>query len=173
MAELNNNPVPTTGKKIRVRKTAPKVDLTAMVDLAFLLITFFMLTTSLNKPQSLDIAVPDKSNNSIQDVDERRIVSLILKENEVVTYHGNIQNPLNAPQTIKNDLHEMKFFLTQMQDKVHKITDGKDLIVLIKPSTEARAQDIISTLDYLKLAKINRYMLSRANAEDEVLLAKN
>ena len=44
----------------RNKKAVPKVDLTAMVDLAFLLITFFMLTTSLSKPVAMDIAKPDE-----------------------------------------------------------------------------------------------------------------
>jgi biopolymer transport protein ExbD len=62
MAELNQKTQETGKKKIRSRKMAPKVDLTAMVDLAFLLITFFMLTTTLNKPSAMDIAMPDKLN---------------------------------------------------------------------------------------------------------------
>ena len=44
---------------------SPTVDLTAMVDLAFLLITFFMLTTSMNKPVAMDIALPDKGNTTM------------------------------------------------------------------------------------------------------------
>ena len=60
MAELNVKQDQTT-RKVRVRKVAPKVDLTAMVDLAFLLITFFMLTTSLNTPHQIDVVVPDNA----------------------------------------------------------------------------------------------------------------
>ncbi|KAF5308753.1 hypothetical protein FQR65_LT17976 [Abscondita terminalis] len=55
------------GGKVRSKKNGGKVDLTAMVDLAFLLITFFMLTTSLNKPQAMDVAMPDKNKMDATD----------------------------------------------------------------------------------------------------------
>ena len=57
MAELNTS---------KNKKLSPKVDLTAMVDLAFLLITFFMLTTSLAKPVAMDIAKPDDSDPTVR-----------------------------------------------------------------------------------------------------------
>jgi len=61
MAELNTGDSGGgKGGKVRSKKQNSKVDLTAMVDLAFLLITFFMLTTSLSKPQSMNLGLPDK-----------------------------------------------------------------------------------------------------------------
>ena len=50
------------GGKVRSKKQAGRVDLTAMVDLAFLLITFFMLTTSLSEPHAMDVAMLDKKH---------------------------------------------------------------------------------------------------------------
>ena len=66
MAELNTGDSGGgKGGKVRSKKQNSKVDLTAMVDLAFLLITFFMLTTSLSKPQSMDLGLPDKNPDQI------------------------------------------------------------------------------------------------------------
>jgi len=169
MAELNTKQV-VAGKKGRVRKAAPKVDLTAMVDLAFLLITFFMLTTSLNKPNSLDLAVPDKTENSIQDMDERRIVSLIINEGKLTWYHGDINKPLHAPTNISLANNELRALLMEMNNKIASTTGGKDMIVLIKPSKEARTLDIVRTLDEMKISNIKRYLLSKATQEDESIL---
>jgi biopolymer transport protein ExbD len=89
MAELN------TGdggggkdKKVRSKKQNSKVDLTAMVDLAFLLITFFMLTTTLSKPQSMNLGLPDKQDDPSEKpikVDENRTMTILLgKDNKLV-----------------------------------------------------------------------------------------
>ena len=64
MAELNQDSG-GKGGKVRSKKQGGRVDLTAMVDLAFLLITFFMLTTSLNKPNAMDVTVPDKNKEDL------------------------------------------------------------------------------------------------------------
>ncbi len=66
MAELNTGDGGggKKGGKVRSKKSNSKVDLTAMVDLAFLLITFFMLTTTLSKPQSMPLGLPDKQDRT-------------------------------------------------------------------------------------------------------------
>src|SRR6478752_8892073 len=99
MAELNTGDGGGKGKggKVRSKKANARVDLTAMVDLAFLLITFFMLTTTLSKPRSMDLGLPDKENkkNEPEDdmnVDQRRTVTIILgKDNKIKWFHGLIE----------------------------------------------------------------------------------
>ena len=84
MAELNTGGGggKKGGGKVRSKKQNSKVDLTAMVDLAFLLITFFMLTTTLSKPQSMNLGLPDKAepDQKEQDikVDENRTMTILL-----------------------------------------------------------------------------------------------
>ena len=85
MAELNTGDGggKKGSKKVRSKKSNSKVDLTAMVDLAFLLITFFMLTTSLSKPQSMDLGLPDKEDKKTPPkdikVDQKRTMTIIMK----------------------------------------------------------------------------------------------
>jgi biopolymer transport protein ExbD len=76
-----------------------------MVDLAFLLITFFMLTTSLSKPQSMDLALPDKDDDPTKNkdikVDENRTMTVILGENNKLTYYmGLLESPIAGPKDI-------------------------------------------------------------------------
>lgn len=170
MAELNAKPQATNGKRKRVRKTAPKVDLTAMVDLAFLLITFFMLTTSLNKPHRLDVATPDKSNGSVANMDERRVVSVLVGQDHIAMYQGSFDKPLSPPKVLNSDKNEFRDALAKFRDIVPQQTNGNDMIVLIKPSESSRAIDLINTFDELKIAQIKRYMLSKITAQEEELL---
>src|SRR5690606_17358614 len=87
------------GKKVRSKKQNPAVDLTAMVDLAFLLITFFMLTTTLSKPQSMELAMPDKPKDPTvlppPETPAWRTLTIVLGEDDKIAWYGG---GLEAPQ---------------------------------------------------------------------------
>ena len=105
MAELNTGDGGgKKGGKVRSKKANSRVDLTAMVDLAFLLITFFMLTTTLNKPQSMDLGMPEKDPKNPPPpvlVDERRTMTIMLGENDKIkNYMGLLETPIEAPKLV-------------------------------------------------------------------------
>ena len=78
------------GGKVRSKKASTRVDLTAMVDLAFLLITFFMLTTTLAKKKEMDMVVPDNSipQSNLPIAASRSMTILLGSHNKVEWYMG-------------------------------------------------------------------------------------
>ncbi|MEI6276886.1 MAG: biopolymer transporter ExbD [Prolixibacteraceae bacterium] len=86
-------------KKGRSKKLSTRVDFTPMVDLGFLLITFFMLATTLNKPQTMEIALPSKDKSKEEEqtkVKASRAVTILLgKDNKVYYYEGTRENGID------------------------------------------------------------------------------
>src|SRR5882757_6821604 len=88
MAEINQSSGSYSRVRIRSKKLSTKIDMTPMVDLAFLLLTFFILTTTLNKSTVIEIAMPQKSPDTTP-VPEKRVISLIIDvEGKVYWRHG-------------------------------------------------------------------------------------
>ncbi|MES2558943.1 MAG: biopolymer transporter ExbD [Bacteroidota bacterium] len=78
------------GGKKRGKKMSTRVDFTPMVDLGFLLITFFMLTTSMNKPKTMEINMPDKNVKTEEEktkVKASQAVTLLLTQDDKVVYY--------------------------------------------------------------------------------------
>ncbi|HEY0176602.1 MAG TPA: biopolymer transporter ExbD [Pedobacter sp.] len=135
----------------RNKKQTPRVDLTAMVDLAFLLITFFMLTTSLSKPIAMDIAKPDKSdnNNSIDLPASRSMTILLGKHNRVAWYMG----VAGKSQPAIEDYHQIGQSIRRNK-RLLAAANKKSLIVIIKPTSGASYQNFVDIMDELNIARI-------------------
>jgi biopolymer transport protein ExbD len=87
------------GKK-RGKKLSTRVDFTPLVDLGFLLITFFMLTTSMNKPQTMEINMPVKEEKpeDEQKVKASQAITLLLTKNDKIVYYF-IDEKTGEPET--------------------------------------------------------------------------
>jgi biopolymer transport protein ExbD len=100
MAEINTDQG-KKGKKKGAKKVSTRIDLTPMVDLGFLLITFFMLTTTMIKPQTMEIAMPSKDKVSEEEqtqVKASRAITIVLaKDNKVFYYEGTRENEIDPP----------------------------------------------------------------------------
>jgi biopolymer transport protein ExbD len=119
------------GKKIKPKKMSTRVDFTPMVDLGFLLITFFMLTTTLIKPQTMEIAMPSKDKVSEEEqtkVKASRAVTIILgKNNKVFYYEGTRVNDIDPAVTTTDFSPEgiRRFLLTKNYDIMVKVQELK------------------------------------------------
>ena len=147
MAELNVS---------RNKKAVPKVDLTAMVDLAFLLITFFMLTTSLSKPVAMDIAKPDEPFDETVKMDfpaSRTMTILLGKNNKVAWYMGeagksapSIEGLTQIRQAILNNKNKV--------DLANANNPRKSLLIIVKPTEGSKYSNFVDIMDELAVAKI-------------------
>ncbi|MCK9399529.1 MAG: biopolymer transporter ExbD [Bacteroidales bacterium] len=115
------------GKKKGAKKVSTRIDFTPMVDLGFLLITFFMLTTTMIKPQTMEIAMPSKEKVPEEEqtkVKASRAITIILgKDNKVYYYEGTRENEID-PTVVLTDFSSTgirKFLIERNYDVMLKV----------------------------------------------------
>jgi biopolymer transport protein ExbD len=153
------------GGKVRSKKQSAHVDMTPMVDLMFLLITFFMLTTTLAKPQAMDLAMPDKDDEQTDaqlDVADTRTMTVLLgKDNKIEWYMGLLEKPIGAPTTTNYNKDGIRASLIEKGKQVIAQTGDpkKGLIVLIKPSDKSNYKNLVDILDEMKITNVSTYAI--------------
>lgn len=160
MATLN---IPQSGKaaKGRTRRPIAGVDLTAMVDLAFLLITFFMLTTSLDKMKAMDIAkpVPIEDEADLRPYPASRTMTILLgKNNQAVYYMGETEKAVMKTM----DLKAIKTAILAnklMVEKTHTTPKDKLMLVVIKPTSTSKYKNFVDVLDEMNINNIQSYAI--------------
>lgn len=139
------------GGKVRTKKANTKVDLTAMVDLAFLLITFFMLTTSLSKPIAMDIAKPDEANNDARlELRASETMTILLGKNNKVAWYMGVAGE-SAPNI--ESFAEVRKSLIKNKEDLMK-SRSRNLIVVIKPTEASKYKNFVDIMDELNIAGI-------------------
>jgi biopolymer transport protein ExbD len=96
-------------KKVRAKKSSTHIDMTPMVDLAFLLLTFFILTTTFSKPKTMDITMPVK--DKVEDKDRTKVpasqtMSILLTENDRIIWYMGVDSAGSPPETNIADFSE-------------------------------------------------------------------
>lgn len=180
MAELNTGDGGgSKGGKVRSKKQNSKVDLTAMVDLAFLLITFFMLTTTLSKPQSMSLGLPDKDPDKDKNidvkVDENRTMTILLGDNnKLVRYVGLLATPVSggAPKDFAYGKDGIRKELISRKEAVLQYTGNKDkgMIVIIKPSKKSNYRNLVDILDEMAIVNVPTYAIVNEFTPEETKL---
>lgn len=174
MAELDTSSGGGKGGKVRSKKASTRVDLTAMVDLAFLLITFFMLTTSLNKPQAMDMTMPDKEENvddNLKVADDRTMTILLGSNNKIEWYMGTVDNP-TTPTVIDYGKNGIRAALLEKMKSVRAAT-GKDLFVIIKPSDKSSYKNLVDIFDEVNIVDVKQRALTDITADEIELLKRD
>ncbi len=128
MAEVNTEGKGGEGKQ---KKKPTRVDFTPMVDLGFLLITFFMLTTSMLKPQTMEISMP--SRDKVTEEEQNKVkastaVTVILNSDDKVFYYFGLPDAANPPEIVETDFSPAgvrSMLLQRNSDVVRKVIELK------------------------------------------------
>lgn len=153
-------------KKGGLRKRQPKrigvkIDMTPMVDVAFLLLIFFMCTTVFRKPQALEINLPPDPNAKVE-IAESNVLTL-----RVIAPADSTQDAVRTFWAIgKTPYQESKF-----EDLVKIFAaEGKrnsKLVVLVKIDRDTRYKYMVNIIDQLQFAELNRFSLAPLTGAEE------
>ncbi|MBX2901946.1 MAG: biopolymer transporter ExbD [Chitinophagales bacterium] len=159
------------GKK-RSKKMSTRVDLTPMVDLAFLLISFFMLTTTLNKPQAMELNMPKKVNEPEEqtDVADCQVMNILLDTLDQVWYYEGLsvaglqKTTFAGDGGIRNEILKKQKELAKSGACVYpagnkRAGQPRDFIVLIKMMKGARYNNMVGILDEMDITGTKIYAI--------------
>jgi len=155
------------------KKLSTRIDLTPMVDLGFLLITFFMYTTTMAKPKTMEINMPYKDPNlKIEDQNKIKnsvaLTILLSKNHRVYYYEGIGDDPNKAPELkvtyftptkgIRDEIIAKKKMVDDMK-RSGQLTAKDETTVLIKPDTTSTYSDLVNILDEMNINDIKVYAI--------------
>src|SRR3954467_12092903 len=95
------------GGKKRAKKQSTRIDMTPMVDLAFLLLTFFVLTATFNKPKSMELTFPAPPDNLEKQPPIKNGITFLLTDNDRIFYYEGEFRAQDDPKGPKTTLSEL------------------------------------------------------------------
>ncbi|SEW13561.1 outer membrane transport energization protein ExbD [Chitinophaga sp. YR573] len=174
MAEMNTGSTQNSHKGgIRSKKLSTRVDMTPMVDLGFLLITFFMLTTTLTKPKVMDLIMP-RNDGDPSAIADSKALTILLGANDKVSYYAGMGNDLQHPPKIMNsrfaNTNGIRDIILAKRTEVLKRFGKNDLMVLIKADNDANYRNVVDIMDEMLISDISRYAMVDITPEEKAFL---
>lgn len=163
------------------KKLSTRVDLTPMVDLGFLLITFFIFTTTMSQPTAMKLFLPDdKVNPEDQNkAKESGVLTIMMgADNHIYYYEGQLKvdasgnNFMSASYNGENSIRDV--IMKKKADVRSRAQDPenpeKDLVIVIKPSKECTYKNVIDILDEMAINVVKKYALVDITADEAKLV---
>jgi biopolymer transport protein ExbD len=144
-------------------------DMNAMVDIAFLLLTFFLLTTTMLKPKAIELVLPVPDQNDTmtetQQIRESRALTLIpLSDNRLAYYVGMTEAQAKLSEYTADGIRTL---LIDFQERT------EEPIIIVKPHPLSAFENLIDILDELKLSASERYTIDKFSDIDESILTNS
>lgn len=148
MSEMQTNTSKRPARGVaKLNRLSTRVDLTPMVDLGFLLITFFIFTTSMAQPKAMNLIMPDDSNieEPSQAPADLTLTFLLHSNHTIYYYQGQFDGSLSTTNFSKNEIREV--IRLKAKEVEENFGDRKKTIILIKVTDQATYSDIVNALD--------------------------
>jgi biopolymer transport protein ExbD len=133
------------------KKLSTRVDLTPMVDLGFLLITFFVFTTTMSKPTAMAMNEPkDDPETQLKVKSSGAMTVLLGKGDQIYYYYGELVAETISEQFKSSNYKEMRDLITAKK----KATPIGDLMYIIKADKESKFKNAIDILDEMTICDV-------------------
>ena len=184
MAQIENNHTPRKKKRpFPLKRKSTQIDMTAMVDVAFLLLTFFVLTATMVNTSIMELAIPPKGNDKDTHIpiSERKIMTLILAENNQIYFYKGITLPEtgNASFDMENE-NSLRSIIQQhligegtlppCSKGASKKTECWDPIFVVKPKGNSTYKNLIDVLDEFAINGARKYAIDRYTIQDSLVM---
>jgi biopolymer transport protein ExbD len=154
-----------TGKWVHKKST--KVDLTPMVDLGFLLLTFFVCTTSMARPKVMKLFMPDDQVQPDNHVCASCVLTVLLtKDNTVLYYEGAAAPGTMLRKTSFSTNGIRQIILNKIKTVEKKRSAANQLVLIIKPTQQSSLQNFVDIMDEVAINGIKLYYLDEASPFD-------
>jgi biopolymer transport protein ExbD len=145
-------------KRKKGRRLGIRIDMTPLVDVAFLLLTFFMFTTSMSRPQTMEINLPPDKDVKVE-VAESNLMTLRVNDRAEVFWSMGIESPKRIDQK------DLRVFLRD------RLAGNPKLIVVLKIDRAGKYSTMVNLIDELNLSQITRFSLAPMLDKDKELVA--
>jgi len=138
----------------KAKKLSTRVDLTPMVDLGFLLITFFIFTTTMSQPTGMKLNLPKDTDKPEEQnkVKESGVLTVLLAKNDKVYYYEGTLAP-DASNFKSSNFKEIRNEILSKK----RSTDPKDFVIVIKPDADCTYKNVVDMLDEMLINDVKRY----------------
>jgi biopolymer transport protein ExbD len=159
----------------RMKRHNLKVDMTPMVDLGFLLIAFFVITTELSKPTVMNLAMPKDGINS--DLACSKALTVLLDNNKIYYYQcdwdkaekeGMIFTTNFSAKGLRRIINEKQRELDSRQ-----LAGRDELMLLIKPASSASYKNVVDVLDEATISIVKKYAIVPLSAGEQDWLKRH
>ena len=154
-------------KSNRLKRKSTRVDLTPMVDLGFLLITFFVFTTTMSTVTAMGMVTPKHLDSANSLVCKSCVITVLpAANNKLYYYEGSEKNA--QYKTTEYSSAGIRTIL--MNKKRSAAAINKDAILIIKPGASSNFKNLINIIDESNICMYKRYYLDKASVAYELMI---